>query len=261
VYRLFIDETGHDHLKSSNTAAEQFLCLMGVILNGKEHRLLKQRMDALKMEFFGSAAVVLHRREIIDKNPPFDVLRNPEVRARFDVELLKIIAECEYTVLTALIDKQAHLAKYQVWRYHPYHYCLAVILERYVMWLKEHNPLGALNRKGDVMVEWRGIKPNMKLERSFTRLYNQGTGNVSVQEMQTYLGSSQLKLEKKEANAAGLQLADLIANPARTHWVCESRNEKMKAPFGLEVVKILISQKYRRSEDGTIEGYGLKRLP
>jgi hypothetical protein len=255
MYRLFIDETGHDHLKSSNIPQEQYLCLMGVILNGRGHWDLRQRMDALKKEAFGTAEVVLHRREIIDKTPPFDVLKDDTVRALFDAGLIEMIRDCKYTALAALIDKQAHIAKYQVWQYQPYHYCLAVMLERYVMWLKE------CDGKGDVMAEWRGITPNMRLERSYNGLFRKGTDHVSAAEMQAYLTSSQIKIEKKEANVAGLQLADLVASPARTQLVCELKQEKMKAPFGQEVVKILLEQKYRRSPNGVIQGYGVKSLP
>ncbi len=255
MYRLFIDETGHDHLKSSNTPNEQYLCLMGVILNGRGHWDLTNRMDALKLATFGTKDIVLHRRELIDKNPPFDALRDPTIRASFDASLIETIRDSVFTALAALIDKQAHIDKYQVWQYQPYHYCLAVMVERYVMWLKEQNG------RGDVMAEWRGITPNMRLERSYSRLYQKGTDNVTAREMQTYLSSAQLKLEKKEANIAGLQLADLVAHPTRTHLVCELRKEKMRAPFGQEVVKILLEQKYRRSSAGVIEGFGVKKLP
>lgn len=255
MYRLFIDETGHGHLGSSNTPQEQYLCLMGVILNGRGHWDLKQRMDALKMETFGTTDVTLHRREIIDKEPPFHVLKDDAIRALFDDGLMGMIRDCTYTALAALIDKQAHVAKYEVWHFQPYHYCLAVMLERYVMWLKERNG------RGDVMAEWRGITPNMRLERSYTGLYRKGTDNVSASEMQTYLTSSQMKIQKKEDNIAGLQLADLVASPARTHLVCEIKKEKMKAPFGQEVVKILLKEKYRRSPEGVIAGYGVKKLP
>src|ERR1700692_3412524 len=146
MYRLFIDEAGHDHLKSSNTPREQYLCLMGVILNGRGHWDLRQRMDALKLEAFGNSNVVFHRREIIDKSPPFEALKDVAIRAKFDAGLIEMIRECPYTAIATLIDKQAHLSKYQVWQYQPYHYCLAVMLERYVMWLKE------CGGRGDVMV-------------------------------------------------------------------------------------------------------------
>jgi hypothetical protein len=255
MFRLFIDETGHDHLKSSNKPEEQHLCLMGVILTGRGHRDLTERMNALKLDAFGTINVVLHRREIIDRKPPFDTLNDPVIRERFNEGLMGMIRESEYVALASLIDKQAHLAKYRVWHYQPYHYCLAVLLERYVMWLKDRGG------RGDVMAEWRGVKPNMRLENSYNRLFRVGTENVRAEEMQSHLSSGQIKIQKKEANIAGLQLADLIVNPARREIICGITKEEMKAPFGREVVRILREQKYRRGPGGVIEGYGIKLLP
>jgi hypothetical protein len=111
------------------------------------------------------------------------------------------------------------------------------------------------------MVEWRGIKPNKYLEESYARLYRNGTENVSAADMKKYLSSSQLKIEKKEANVAGLQLADLLASPASRYLICKKAGQRMTAPFGREVMKILIKYKFRRSIRGRLDGYGLKCLP
>jgi hypothetical protein len=164
LYRLFIDETGHDNLNSANDPQEQFLCLMGVILDlDTGHRILTQKMDDLKVSTFRTVDVGLHRREIVDKRPPpFDLLNDSQTRAHFDSGLLDIFANCDYTALAVLIDKKEHKERYAVWKSHPYHYCLKAMMERYVMWLKGKG--GA----GDVMAEWRGVKPNKKLEHAYT---------------------------------------------------------------------------------------------
>jgi hypothetical protein len=47
-FRLLIDEVGHNNLRASSSAEEKHLCLLGVILNGRGHFDLRQRMDALK---------------------------------------------------------------------------------------------------------------------------------------------------------------------------------------------------------------------
>lgn len=254
-YRLFIDEVGHDNLKCSNTPQERHLCLMGVILNARAHLDLKLRMDALKKAACGTADVVLHRREIIDKTPPFDRLADPTIRAQFDAAIMALIAESSYVALTIQIDKQAHIDKYKVWNFQPYHYCLAVMMERYVMFLKENAA------QGDAMAEWRGVSSNMRLERSYTRLFRHGTDNITAEEMQAHLSSSQIKIEKKNANIAGLQLADILASPASRYLICRKLGERMTAPFGREVVRILLQHKLRRSPKGKVEGWGLKILP
>lgn len=174
---------------------------------------------------------------------------------------MALFQEAQYTALAVQIDKQAHLARYNVWQFRPYQYCLTVIVERYVSWLKDISAETGKIQIGDVMVEWRGIKPNKYLEESYARLYQKGTNNISAADMQKHLSSSQLKIEKKEANVAGLQLADLLASPSSRYLICRRAGERMTAPFGREVMKILIKHKFRRSARGKIDGYGIKCLP
>lgn len=233
---------------------------MGVIFNGRGHQDLTNRMNALKLEAFGTSDVGLHRREILDMSPPFDRLKDPEVRTKFDSAMMTLFRDSQYVALSVQIDKQAHLQKYSVWQFHPYHYCFTNLIERYVRWLQDKSQPGK-PAQGDVLAEWRGIKPNMQLERSFARLYKNGTDNVTAAEMQAHLTSGQIKIQKKEANIAGLQLADLLANPVSRWLICQRMGERMTAPFGREVMMILLKSKFRRGPKGRLFGYGLKCLP
>ena len=257
MYRLFIDEVGHDNLNTANDPNEQFLCLMGVIVElDVENARLEASMNELKRRVFGTQRVVLHRREIIDKKPPpFDLLRDPQTRTTFDEGLITIFEECRYSVIAVQIDKKEHIERYKVWRSHPYHYCLKAMLERYVMHLSD------LGSKGDVMAEWRGVQPNRKLEAAYKHIYTRGTDNLSINQCQKRLSSGQLKIQKKEANISGLQLADLLASPASRYLLCRRKNEEMKAPFGKQVIDVLRRSKFRRSPSGKLDGYGYKLLP
>jgi hypothetical protein len=230
---------------------------MGVILEiDHAHVALASMMDTIKINAFETKNVVLHRREIIDKKPPpFDRLIDEGVKARFNEGLISLIRDADYAAIAVLIDKKEHIDRYKIWRSHPYHYCLKAMMERYVMFLNDRNTLG------DVMAEWRGIKPNMKLERAYSYIYKNGTENMPSGEFQTRLSSAQLKIKKKEANIAGLQLADLLANPASRDLICNKQGVAMTAIFGGRVVKILYENKYRRSWRGTVKGYGTKTLP
>jgi len=257
VYRLFIDEVGHDNLKTVNDPNERYLCLMGVMLHlptaGKQ---LDEALNSLKKKVFGTEAVVLHRREIIDKKPPpFDALNDPSKRKTFDDGLLEIIESCEYKAIAIHIDKKEHIEKYAVWVHQPYHYCLTAMMERYAMQLRTN---GA---KGDVMAEWRGIKPNRRLEAAYRYVLKFGTGNMKAAQFKEALSSSELKIRKKAANVSGLQLADLLANPVARHLLCRRTSTEMTAEFGMKVVAILNTSKFRRSYSGKIEGYGFKMLP
>ena len=67
--------------------------------------------------------------------------------------------------MTVCLDKKTHKDTYTTWRYDPYHYCLAVLLERFVFFLKR------MTAKGDAMAESRGGKADMRLKESFSRLW------------------------------------------------------------------------------------------
>jgi len=82
----------------------------------------------------------------------FETLKEQTIRLRFDNELLMLLKAWDYTVISVCLDKKKHKEQYTTWRYDPYHYCLAVLLERYVFFLQQNNS------KGDVLAESRGGK-------------------------------------------------------------------------------------------------------
>jgi hypothetical protein len=136
-YRLYIDEVGNSDMGASQDPNHRYLSLTGVILElGYVDEVVHGQLENLKRRFFGSHAdepVILHRKELVNRKPPFEMLRNPETEAKFNLELLRLLREFEYTVITTVIDKLELQQRYQGWRFDPYHYCLHVILERYVM--------------------------------------------------------------------------------------------------------------------------------
>jgi hypothetical protein len=135
---------------------------------------------------------------------------------------------------------------YTTWRYDPYHYCLAVLLERFVLFLKRRNT------RGDVMAESRGGKEDVRLKDSFERLYEHGTEYVKPEEFTEALTSRQLKVKLKANNVTGLQVADLVAHPSRNEILVEhGLREGDLAPFAQRVVAVL-QTKYDRVGDRTV---------
>lgn len=257
MYRVFIDEVGNHDVKSSEHPNHQYLGLTGVIMRLEyERNQFTAAMDTIKAVTFGTPNVVLHRREMLDATPPFQALQSPEVRGHLDTMLLKLLAEGTYRVFTVVIDKKEHLKKYVVWRFHPYHYCLTVLLERYVQFLDR------MKQVGDILTESRGKKENMQLERAYRYIYENGSAHVPKQIFQERLTSGELKIKPKIANVAGLQFADLIASPSCRSLICERTGVLMTARFGQDVEAILRKSKYlRRPSDGEISGWGKKWLP
>ncbi|OGC93433.1 MAG: hypothetical protein A2W25_02335 [candidate division Zixibacteria bacterium RBG_16_53_22] len=210
---MYVDEVGNPDLGSSDNPNHRFLSLTGVICSLDYIKdVLHPEMEALKIKHFGShpdEPIVFHRKEMINAKYPFQILSDKKARMAFDEDLLALLAKWDFRVITVCLDKKKHQETYTTWRYDPYHYCLAVLLERFNFWLNRHN------RHGDVMAESRGGKEDRRLKGSFNRLWRQGTDFVEPVQFQESVTSSQLKVKNKAANISGLQLADLIAYPSR----------------------------------------------
>jgi hypothetical protein len=254
-YRLYVDEVGNSDLDNSDNPNHRFLSLTGVIVCiGHVQACMHPEMEALKKKYFSSHPddpVILHRKEIVNRQHPFHNLRNPEIEESFNQELLALLTLWEYRVITVCLDKKRHNETYTAWRYDPYHYCLAILLERFCYYL---NRIGA---EGDVMAESRGGREDRRLKKSFSRLWEEGSQYVEPAQFQKALTSRELKVKPKSANVTGLQLADLIAHPSR----CEILDEqnllgRPLAPFARKVIEVL-QAKYDKSADRT---YGKKFL-
>jgi hypothetical protein len=249
--RIYIDEVGNPDLESSDDPNQRFLSLTGVILElGYVESVVHPQMEALKAKFFHShpdEPVIFHRKEMVNAKPPFETLRDPAVRKQFDQELLTLMASWEYTVIPVCLDKKKHKETYTTWRYDPYHYCLAVLLERFVFFLER------VNGQGDVMAESRGGKEDRRLKASFARLWERGTDYVAPERFQNVLTSKQLKVKPKANNISGLQLADMIAHPSRNEILQEQGLlGKEIAPFAKSVIEVL--QKKYDQQEGRIFG-------
>ena len=177
------------------------------------------------------------------------------MRERFDAELLQLLEALEYRVITAVMDKQAQLAYYKAAEYHPYYYCLSVLLERYVMCLQ------GMGHRGDVMAESRGGREDRQLKAEFERLYTEGSGSIDSRTLARWLTSKQLKVKPKSNNIAGLQIADLIAHPSFKAIQARRNEEPLARNFGGKISAILEESKYYRDQSGRIEGCGWQWLP
>ena len=254
-YRIYIDEVGNPDLESSDNPNHRFLSLTGVILElGYVGKVVHPQLEDLKARYFRhhpDDPIILHRKEIVNKRPPFEALRDQSICERFDADLLNLLEKWEYTVISVCIDKKKHRDTYLVWRYDPYHYCLAVQMERFMFFLRQKNC------QGDAMAESRGGKEDRRLKDSFHRLMKQGTDFVDPLRFQRVFTSRQLKVKNKANNVAGLQIADLLAHPSRNEILGEQGLlERELAPFTQKIIGILQDKYYQRA--GKISGYGKK---
>lgn len=260
MYRMFVDEVGHADLRASHDPKQRHLSLTGVIFNLAYHDTkVTELVERLKARHFpprpDGAPLVFHRKELVNSNFPFDALRDPTKKEEFDGHLLWLLQNLEYVVISTTIDKQEHLNRYTVWHHHPYHYCQEVLLERYAMWLNRRG------EKGDVYAESRGRREDFLLKKAFRFIYNNGTSHMTRDNFQLCLAQNDLKLYRKTANLAGLQIADLIAHPSFKVMLAKKNRQAIPDNFGGRIGRILEDSKYDRSRTGQIEGFGRKWLP
>jgi len=258
-YRMYIDEVGNTDMGASSDPNHRYLNLTGVVISLDHVRdSLFPSLQSLKQTHFAShpdEPVILHRKEIINAKPPFQCLRETSRRQQFNDDLITLLKSTEYTIIAATIDKQEHVDRYKVWRYDPYHYCLAVLVERLVMWLRRNACVG------DVMAESRGKKEDLRLKQSFTNLYEEGTDYVTPEEIQAFLTSRKLKVKPKSKNVAGLQLADLLAHPIWKSMIAARERRLLPPNFGSVIYGTVEAKFDSKPDTGQIEGWGQKWLP
>lgn len=258
-FRLYIDEVGSSSKKTNIHPNERYLSLTGVIVNlSYINQTLFNELEQLKKKYFESHPdnpIIFHRKELVNKKYPFHALRNPTIEKRFNTELLSYLEKWNYSVITVVIDKIEHKNRYTIWQYETYHYCMAILLERFILYLKN------IESTGDVMAESRGGKEDMRLKKSFINLWTNGTEHISKDIFQEFLTSKELKVKSKSNNISGLQLCDLIAHPSRRAILrSKGKIQNDTNVFGDKIEEILQS-KYYKNSTGKIWGYGKKLLP
>lgn len=258
-YRLFIDETGIQSLK--NVHNDPYLCLMGIIVKRGDHDgSISERLRQIKIDLFGHAddsPVILHRREIVRGDPPFDRLHhNPALNAEFEARWLSLIREARYVAIASAIDKRAHIEKYRVWQHDPYHYCLECLIERYVKWLNRNGFVG------DVIIEQRGKVPDTRLRRTYRKLYFEGNDHIPRAIAQERLTTNELKFADKTDDVTGIQIADSLAHPTLAYMRTIAISHPIPTTFGQRLVDLLLKHKFVRNPNTHfIPGWGMKMLP
>lgn len=253
-YRIYIDESGDHTYHKVDNPEKRYLGLTGCFFDMEKYQIFQERLNELKKDNFKSdpdETIILHRKDIINKKGIFSILKNTEMESKFNSDLLKLFAESEYKIISVAIDKYSHIERYGSAAFHPYHYCLAALLERYC---------GYLNftvARGDVLAESRGGTEDTHLKEAYKRIYNDGTNMRSKEFFQNTLTSCEIKLKPKYKNIAGLQLADLLAYPLKQLILVE--NNCISDPgdvFGKKVIDAISSKFNYHIYNGRIYGYG-----
>ena len=253
-YRLYIDESGDHTYGKLEDIGRQYLCLLGIIIDQEIYRSdFYPSFEKLKQTHFPhnpDEPLILHRSDIINKRGAFGRLADPDKERMFNTDLLNFLAHGEYRIIGVVIDKKSHIKRYGSAAYHPYHYCLAALLQRYCGFLNFYNA------QGDVMAENRGGTEDTKLKEAYCLLHSTGTQFRDRQFFQKALTSREIKLKPKSSNIAGLQVADLLAYPVKQKILMENSVISTLYDFNKEICGVIHSKYNHHASEGRISDYG-----
>ena len=123
------------------------------MLSEEQHAIFRERMYQLKTEFWGSKEVIFHSRDIRRCEKEFQILLDLEIKKRFYDQLNSIVAESDYTIISAVIQKEEYIKKYGRLG-NVYAVCLSFLIERAIFFLDtKEKPIEL-----EIVVEKRGKK-------------------------------------------------------------------------------------------------------
>ena len=230
-YRLFFDESGDRGAPKGTNPHSFYLSLGGCVflLNEYQNQFVPH-FEAFRKNHFErdrDNPVILHREEISGKRGAFASLQDETKRAAFDTDLLKLIADSQYYVITVVLDKQSFFA-YCGENADPHVWSLSVLLGRYCSFLMSKGG------SGDVMGEARQEYLDRAMRRAYSCYWDEYTKNHPSSSLLT---SKDLKLKPKEADIPGIQLADLLAYPMKQDVLRENRRIEIEkvGPFTSQI--------------------------
>lgn len=227
-YRIYIDESG-DHTYRNLTEtdyAKRYLGLTGVLVRTDfyvdrvQPALEKLKRDHFRHDPDNTDWTFLHRDDIVKRHRAFGVLREPPKNDAWEAAVLDYFTNLPVLIYTVVVDKWELKQRYGPRAYEPYHFSLAVLLNRIRGFLYFYRN-GAT---ADVIIETRGWrKTDVALQKQYTRLRTVGSGERPAEEYEAAYPCPQLDIRKKSENIGGLQVADLVASEQKQQTLIENQ--------------------------------------
>jgi hypothetical protein len=236
-FHLYVDESGDHTYRYLDDLSHRYLGLTGIAIDSEYYRLeFQPQLEALKQSHFPhnpDEPIVLHRTELCNHRFAFGVLEDVERNTAWENDFAEFVRTSHYELFTVIIDKKTHRERYGDSAFHPYHYCLTCLLERFRGFLMFKRA------KGDVIAEGRGKEPDLALKKVYQEIWEDGTRYISAQEFQKVLTSKELKIRYKKHNIAGLQLTDLLAHPSKISILSDRGKISQLTPsFGTHLAQL-----------------------
>lgn len=242
TYYLFLDESG-DHGLSTLDPNFPVFVLCGVLISETKYIILRDKINALKYTLWGNKEVILHSSDIRKCEKEFKTLFDIEIKKYFYEQMDDIISNCDYSIISAAINKLDYINTYGKLGNDVYELCFSFVVERTVFYLDDL----PVNKRLQIIIEKRGKKEDRKLMKHYDKLMSNGTGYVTAARL-SYLGIK-MNFRSKAKNINGLQLADLVAYPIARYVI-----DKTRANPSFEIVNKKIYKKSGKM-------YGLKIFP
>lgn len=235
---MYIDESGHHNLDPETIDPKYpIFVLCGCIFEEKYYVEVVKKLNQLKIDFFGTDEIIFHTLEMTRpskyKQNKFAKLIDADFRKKFYKALNSFLEEIEFTIVSCIIKKPAHLEKYGATALDPYLLSFNVLLDEFIAELPE-------DEMGKIIAEKRNDNLDNQLDLAWLNLKINGTENIKGSEIKEKIET--LSMIPKSANEAGLQIADLVANPIGRYVL----NIKKTEP-GHEVDYIILEKKLRNT--------------
>jgi hypothetical protein len=239
---MFLDESGHHGLVKIDPDYPLFVLGGIIVVETYAYGELTDRIQRFKRDLFGRDDLILHTADITRNKNGFEQMKEAAFRSRFFREINQLMRELTYTVVACVIKKDEHLAQYGFEAVDPYMLSLDILVERFCF------ELDSADGTGNIIAEKRSPVLDRQLDIAWLNLKVQGTHFVQAIHINQRISS--LISQPKQANIAGLQLADLVISPIGRHVLGKQDHEDWE----------IVERKFRK-RGGSYEGAGLVILP
>jgi hypothetical protein len=236
-YLVFADESGDHNLETRDKNYPIFVLAFCIFEKDYYCDVVLSKYNKLKLKYFRDTTTVFHGEDIRKKKNDFRILNNPAINNVFMADLTKLLKEIEFAVVATVIRKEALKSTYST-PDNPYYLATTFCLERLKLFLAENND----NKQTTVVFESRGKEEDKNLELAF----------LKEAALPVYSSKFFIKIISKQANTAGLQIADLVSRPIGRYVL---NPEQENRAFSV------VQRKFRADAGGKFLGRGLKIFP
>lgn len=207
----FLDETGGADLQKIDPQFPVFVAATVVCTPRKYWDEVVPAVDAFRETHCGGR-VILHSREIRRQEGDFAFLVDRVQRAAFYSGLNTLMKALPAGFLAAAVHTQQHLARYGPNAFHPYHWAMALTLERLLYCANQHRV-----DRVHLIAESRTQTLDDELRAAFDHVLAHGTQYVASRKFATI--DWELTFRMKRQDVIGTQIADLVGYPVARHVI------------------------------------------